>query len=214
MRKFNVLDQVIREIDVAIRTLLPPTKRVSDRPSPAKDLASNEVLTANQKKHVAGLMRVNHAGEVCAQALYQGQALTARLTDVRAQMVNAAEEEVDHLAWCEQRLHELNSQPSLFNPIWYIGSFTIGALAGLVGDKFSLGFLAETELQVSAHLQKHLEKLPLEDKKTPLILKQMQEDEAHHAEVAKQAGAIELPEILKYLMNKTSKLMTKTSYYI
>ncbi|WP_131782055.1 2-polyprenyl-3-methyl-6-methoxy-1,4-benzoquinone monooxygenase [Legionella gresilensis] len=214
MRKFSLLDQMIHEVDVALRTLLPPQKRISQRSSPTENKSFTETLTNNQQKHVAGLMRVNHAGEVCAQALYQGQALTARLTDVKAQMISAAEEEIDHLAWCEERLIELNSQPSLLNPIWYIGSFTIGALAGLIGDRFSLGFLAETELQVSAHLQKHLEKLPAEDKKTALILKQMQEDEAHHADMAKQAGAVELPNILKYLMNKTSQIMTKTSYYI
>ncbi|MGQ3889603.1 2-polyprenyl-3-methyl-6-methoxy-1,4-benzoquinone monooxygenase [Legionella sp. CNM-1927-20] len=214
MRKFSLLDQVIQEVDIALRTILPPPKRISKRASPIENKNFTEVLTQDQKKHVAGLMRVNHAGEVCAQALYQGQALTAQLTDVKAQMISAAEEEVDHLAWCEERLVELNSQPSLLNPIWYIGSFTIGAFAGLVGDRFSLGFLAETELQVSAHLQKHLEKLPTEDKRTALILKQMQEDEAHHAEMAKQAGAVEFPGILKYLMNKTSQIMTKTSYYI
>ncbi|STX50056.1 ubiquinone biosynthesis protein COQ7 [Legionella busanensis] len=214
MRKFSLLDQMIHEVDVALRTLLPPQKRISQRSSPTENKNFTETLTKNQKKHVAGLMRVNHAGEVCAQALYQGQALTARLTDVKAQMISAAEEEIDHLAWCEERLVELNSTPSLLNPIWYIGSFTIGAFAGLIGDRFSLGFLAETELQVSAHLQKHLEKLPAEDKKTALILKQMQEDEAHHAEMAKQAGAVEFPTFLKYLMNKTSQIMTKTSYYI
>lgn len=215
MQKFSLLDQVINQIDVALRTIIPPSQRISKRPSPAENInMATDLLSVSQKKHVAGLMRVNHAGEVCAQALYQGQALTARLMKVHKQLANAAEEEIDHLSWCEQRLRELNSQPSLLNPIWYIGSFTIGALAGSVGDRFSLGFLAETEAQVSVHLQKHLQKLPLEDKKTEFILKQMQEDEAHHAEVAKQAGAAELPSIIKYLMNKASKIMIKTSYYI
>ncbi|STX30139.1 ubiquinone biosynthesis protein COQ7 [Legionella beliardensis] len=213
MKQFSILDQIINEIDVALRAIIPPQQRVSKRPSPA-DKINTTHLTTNQKKHVAGLMRVNHSGEVCAQALYQGQALTARLTHVKKQMANAALEEIDHLSWCEQRLYELNSQPSLLNPLWYIGSFTIGAFAGLIGDQFSLGFLAETETQVSAHLQKHLQKLPPEDKKTELILKQMQEDEAQHAEAAKQAGAMELPRALKNLMNTTSKIMTKTSYYI
>lgn len=215
--QLSILDQIIHEVDTALRAIIPPKQRLSKRPSPTQQVPvdkHDESLNAKQKEHVAGLMRVNHTGEVCAQALYQGQALTARLPEVKKQMAEAAAEEVDHLSWCEQRLQELESRPSLLNPLWYLGSFTIGAIAGLAGDRFSLGFLAETETQVSAHLQKHLNALPPEDKKTKLILKQMHEDEAHHAEIARRAGAIDLPVFIKYLMKNTSKIMTKTSYYL
>ena len=159
-------------------------------------------------------MRVNHAGEVCAQALYQGQALTAQLKEVKAQMTEAAAQEVDHLAWCEQRLSELGSRPSILNPIWYGGSIALGALAGLAGDKWSLGFVAETERQVTKHLQTHQQHLPTQDVKTKAILAKMQDDEEHHAEVASKAGAAELPFFIKQLMQCVSKLLTKTSYYI
>jgi ubiquinone biosynthesis monooxygenase Coq7 len=159
-------------------------------------------------------MRVNHAGEVCAQALYQGQALTAQLTHIKKQMMDAALEETDHLAWCEARLYELDSQPSRLTVFWYSGSIVLGALAGWAGDKISLGFVAETERQVSAHLQNHLQSLPVDDKKTRLILKQMKEDEEHHAQTAIEAGAIELPSVVKQLMSLVSKVMTKSSYYL
>ena len=159
-------------------------------------------------------MRVNHTGEVCAQALYQGQALTATLTPVKAQLEQAAQEENEHLAWCEQRLTELNSRPSLLNPVWYIGSLLIGATAGLAGDRWSLGFVAETEHQVAAHLQSHIEKLPEKDERTRAILQQMYTDEAQHAQMAEKAGAAELPNPIKKLMTKIAQLMTKTSYYI
>ena len=158
-------------------------------------------------------MRVNHSGEVCAQALYQGQALTAQLSQVKEQMTQAAAEEIEHLAWCEKRLAELDSKPSLLNPIWYGGSLLLGALAGLAGDKISLGFVAETERQVTAHLQSHLRRIPAEDSKTKVILEQMQVDEEHHAETAVQAGAVELPYLVKKVMSAVSKLMTKSSYY-
>ncbi len=213
MRNSNFLDTLITEVDSALRTLLPPHKRTTPRGSPATTL-DEQPLLASEKKHIAGLMRVNHSGEVCAQALYQGQALTAQLTDIKKQMSDAAAEEVDHLAWCEERLHELNSQPSLLNPIWYIGSLFLGALAGLAGDKVSLGFVAETERQVTAHLQSHLQKLPAHDQKTRAILKQMQEDEEQHATIAIAAGGIELPFLIQQLMHVVSKLMTKSSYYI
>jgi ubiquinone biosynthesis monooxygenase Coq7 len=213
MRKFTLVDHVIKELDVALRTLIPPQNRVSNRPSPAQDI-SDTPLNPAESKHVAGLMRINHAGEVCAQALYQGQALTAQLTKIKQQMADAAAEEVDHLAWCEQRLRELNSRPGLLNPFWYTGSFIIGALAGLAGDKFSLGFVAETEKQVSAHLEKHLNKLPSQDEKTKAILEQMKTDECHHADTARKAGAVDLPTVVKTLMQVTSKFMTRTSYYI
>lgn len=142
-------------------------------------------------------MRVNHAGEVCAQALYRGQALTAKLVEVRAQMAEAAAEEIDHLAWCEERLRELDSRPTVLNPFWYLGSLMLGMAAGLAGDRWSLGFVAETERQVSQHLQKHLQKLPAQDNKTKLILERMHEDEAYHADMAMAAGAAELPDFIK-----------------
>ncbi len=213
MPNFNLIETLICEIDSALRTLAPPSKRPSLRVSPSQNLEEAS-MNSKERKQVAGLMRVNHAGEVCAQALYQGQGLTAKLYLVKKQMAEAASEEIDHLAWCEQRLLELGSQPSLLNPFWYLGSFCLGALAGLAGDRLSLGFVAETELQVSAHLQKHLAKLPAQDKKSKAILEQMHDDEAHHAVVAREAGAVELPFLIKKLMQGVSKLMTHTSYHI
>lgn len=212
MRTTSFLDTLITEIDCALRTLIPPQKRVAVRLSPANHL-EEPPLSSTDKKHIAGLMRVNHAGEVCAQALYQGQALTAELTRIKQQMTQAAAEEIDHLAWCEERLAELESKPSLLNPIWYGGSLLLGALAGLAGDKISLGFVAETERQVTAHLQLHLKGVPAEDTKTKAILEMMQADEEHHANLAVEAGAVELPFVIKQLMNTVSKLMTKSSYY-
>jgi ubiquinone biosynthesis monooxygenase Coq7 len=213
MRKITFLDKLISELDTGLRTISPPQKRAAIRQSPACSIDETP-LNSKEKKHSAGLMRVNHAGEVCAQALYQGQALTAHLTHVKQQMTEAAIEETDHLAWCEQRLYELGSKPSHLNIIWYSGSILLGALAGLAGDKISLGFVAETEHQVSAHLQSHLKSLPQHDKKTHAILEQMQEDEEHHAHTAIAAGGIELPATIKQLMSIISKIMTKSSYYI
>lgn len=213
MRITRFIDQVISELDNALRTINPPQKRSASRASPAEAIGDN-LLNQQQKKHCAGLMRVNHAGEVCAQALYQGQALTAQLTHIKKQMTEAALEETDHLAWCEQRLYELGSKPSRLNLVWYSGSIVLGALAGLAGDKISLGFVAETERQVSVHLQNHLNTLPQEDKKTLAIIKQMQVDEEHHAHTALEAGGVELPQIIKQLMTLISKIMTKSSYYI
>ncbi|MGC1183188.1 2-polyprenyl-3-methyl-6-methoxy-1,4-benzoquinone monooxygenase [Legionella sp.] len=213
MHTTNVFDTLIVEVDNALRTLLPPVKRVGTRNSPAAN-HTNSPLSSCEKKHVAGLMRVNHAGEVCAQALYQGQALTAKLDRVKKQMNDAAAEENDHLGWCEERLHELGSKPSVFNPIWYSGSLLLGAIAGFTGDKISLGFVAETERQVSTHLQHHLQKLPTHDQKSQAILLQMREDEEQHATAAINAGGIELPYLVKLLMRMVSKLMTKSSYYI
>ncbi|MCL9683154.1 2-polyprenyl-3-methyl-6-methoxy-1,4-benzoquinone monooxygenase [Legionella maioricensis] len=213
MRTISFLDTLITEVDSALRTLVPPLKRIPVRHSPAHELADYP-LSSSAKKHIAGLMRVNHAGEVCAQALYQGQALTAQLSHVKQQMAQAAAEEIDHLAWCEERLAELGSKPSVLNPIWYSGSLILGALAGLAGDKISLGFVAETERQVTAHLQRHLQGIPVDDKKTKAILERMQEDEEHHAALAIKAGAAELPHLIKQLMNVVSKLMTKSSYHL
>lgn len=208
-----LIDTFIHQFDTVLKTLLPPEKRTSERGSPAKGIEETS-LTGAEKKHIAGLMRVNHSGEVCAQALYQGQALTAKLPDIRDKMTQAAQEEVDHLAWCEERLRELQSRPSLLNFFWYTQSFLIGALAGLAGDKYSLGFVAETEHQVSAHLQSHLSKIPTEDLKTKAILEQMDEDERQHADMAMQAGGTILPEPVRNLMGMVSKLMTYSSYYI
>jgi ubiquinone biosynthesis monooxygenase Coq7 len=213
MRSLSVLDTLITEVDLALRTLVPPQKRTSIRPSPAININESQ-LSPCEKKHIAGLMRVNHAGEVCAQALYQGQALTAQLTHIKEQMNQAAAEETDHLAWCEERLRELHSKPSRLNPFWYTGSVLLGALAGLAGDKISLGFVAETERQVSSHLQNHLSAIPQSDQKTTAILERMLDDEQHHAQDAVMAGASELPYVIKQLMSMVSKLMTKSSYYL
>lgn len=213
MREFNLLDQCLAQIDTAIRSLLPPEKRETARVSPAQGLKEPH-LSMQERKHVAGLMRVNHAGEVCAQALYQGQALTANLDHVREKMTQAASEEVDHLAWCEQRLRELGSEPSVLNPVWYAGSLILGAVAGLAGDKVSLGFLAETENQVSTHLKNHLKNLPAEDCKSRAIIEEMEQDESNHAHEAIEAGAMDLPLPIKKMMSVVSKIMTKTAYYI
>lgn len=213
MRHLSLFDKLLCELDTAVRTLIVPEHRGSVRENPGQNI-NEPSLSTQEKRHVASLMRVNHAGEVSAQALYQGQALTAKLATVKAQMTEAAAEEVDHLAWCEQRLRELDSRPSILNPFWYGGSLMIGALAGLVGDKWSLGFVAETERQVTNHIQQHLQHLPSNDLKTKAILAQMHDDEAHHANVANAAGAAELPFLIKQLMRGVSKLLTKSSYYI
>lgn len=211
MRHYRFSDHVINSFDQALRSLVPGTTS-SERATPGNHLQSS--LSVNQARHVAGLMRVNHSGEVCAQALYQGQALTARLPTVKQEMEKAAREEQDHLAWCEQRLQELDSLPSLLNPLWYGLSYSMGALAGLAGDEYSLGFVAETEKQVSAHLQSHLQQLPESDQRSRAILEQMNMDELHHRETALQAGGIELAKPVTTIMGIISKVMTKTSYVI
>ncbi|HFB65552.1 MAG TPA: 2-polyprenyl-3-methyl-6-methoxy-1,4-benzoquinone monooxygenase [Aeromonadales bacterium] len=208
----SLVDQFCLAADTALRTLTGHA-RVTERPAPDKDIADVE-LSAEEKKHVAGLMRINHCGEVCAQALYQGQALTARLPEVRDKMDRAAMEENDHLAWCRKRVTTLGSKTSVLDPLFYAGSFAIGALAGLAGDKWSLGFVAETEKQVVKHLDEHLQALPQQDKKSHAILSVMKEDELHHATNALEAGGAELPQPIKQLMQLTSKLMTKTTYHI
>jgi len=163
---------------------------------------------------VAGLMRVNHAGEIAAQGLYQGQAATARLTTVRASMEKAAEEENDHLAWCQERLAELGSRPSILNPIWYAGAFAIGATAGLIGDRWSLGFVAETERQVVRHLEDHLARLPRGDARSKAILEQMKIDEQRHGATAEQAGGAQLPAPVRQLMGAVSRIMTRGAYRV
>ena len=212
MRHLSPIDNFIVQADHALRTIIGKPK-ITERSNPAKNTQDAELDDAERRKS-AGLMRVNHSGEVSAQALYQGQALTARLEEVRSSMERAALEENDHLAWTEQRLDELGSHKSLLNPIWYSGSFAIGALAGAIGDKWSLGFVAETEHQVIKHLDNHLAKLPEHDQRSRLILEQMKLDEAHHATVALEGGGAELPWPVKKLMTAMSKVMTTTAYYI
>lgn len=211
MRHHTFTDKFIQHFDQALRSVIPHATQ-AQRPNPAQD--TQAPLSINEARHVAGLMRVNHSGEVAAQALYHGQALTAKLPTVREQMQQAAIEEQDHLAWCEQRLDELNSHPSLLNPVWYGLSFTMGAIAGIAGDQYSLGFVAETERQVSLHLEHHISQLPIQDERSYRILNQMNIDELHHKDTAIEAGGVELPLPVKITMTAISKVMTKTSYYI
>jgi ubiquinone biosynthesis monooxygenase Coq7 len=186
---------------------------MAERPSPASGIAEADLDDA-ERRHAAGLMRVNHTGEVCAQALYFGQAALARDADNRAHLLHAAAEETDHLAWCAQRLQQLDSRPSLLNPLWYAGSYAIGAAAALVGDPVSLGFVVETEHQVEAHLAEHLEKLPAADERSRAVLTQMQADEIRHADAAQQRGGIALPFPLPQLMHASSMVMKTVAYRI
>ena len=211
-RRFSPLDHLISTVDNGLRTVFGQPK-ITERANPAANIEESE-LSADQRELAGRLMRINHAGEVSAQGLYQGQAITARLPEVRSKMERAALEENDHLEWCEIRAKELGTHVSLFNPLWYMGSLTIGAIAGVAGDKWSLGFVVETEKQVIKHLEEHIELLPEEDKKTQAILEQMKEDEAHHATIALHAGGAELPPPVKAMMKLTSKVMTKTAFYL
>jgi ubiquinone biosynthesis monooxygenase Coq7 len=211
-RQYTRLDQLFIRVDEALRALSGGTTNTA-RKYPAQHIPEAE-LTPAEKKHIAALMRVNQAGEVSAQALYHGQGIVSRDPAVKEQLREAANEEGDHLAWCNKRLTELNSHSSFLNPIWYAGSFIIGMAAGAVSDKCSLGFVAETETQVVKHLQEHIKMLPEKDKKTAEILQQMQRDEARHHVDATAAGAIALPAIVKKLMGFTSKIMVKTAYWI
>jgi ubiquinone biosynthesis monooxygenase Coq7 len=211
-RSYSQFDNLIGQFDQALRTVFgpPPT---SSRPDPAA-ARSDADLSASERDLVGRLMRINHTGEICAQALYQGQALTARLPNVRDKMEQAAVEENDHLAWTEQRARELGTHTSYLNPLFYAGSFAIGALAGAAGDKWSLGFVAETERQVVRHLHKHLAQLPAQDEKSRAILEQMNEDEGRHATTAIESGAAELPPPVKRLMQLMSKVMTRSVYWL
>jgi len=186
---------------------------MAERPSPASGIAEADLDDA-ERRHAAGLMRVNHTGEVCAQALYFGQAALARDADNRAHLLHAAAEETDHLAWCAQRLQQLDSRPSLLNPLWYAGSYAIGAVAALVGDPVSLGFVVETEHQVEAHLAEHLEKLPAADERSRAVLTRMQADEIRHADAAQERGGIALPFPLPQLMHASSMVMKTVAYRI
>jgi ubiquinone biosynthesis monooxygenase Coq7 len=211
-RRLTPIDQVLINADHALRTLF-GRPQTTERPNPAEDIPEAD-LTEEQRRHVARLMRINHTGEICAQALYQGQALTAKLPDTRKRLERSAKEENDHLAWCAARLDDLGDRKSLLNPLWYAGSFVMGAAAGLAGDKWSLGFVVETERQVEDHLDEHLEQIPIDDEKTRTILEQMKADEVHHAQIAHAAGGAELPAPIRSAMRMTSKLMTGTVYWV
>jgi ubiquinone biosynthesis monooxygenase Coq7 len=209
-RNYTRLDRFISSMDEALRI------STGEAPSPTRENPAGDIPTAEldeeQRRHVAGLMRINHTGEVCAQALYAGQAATARHDETRAAMQQAADDEIDHLAWCEERLKELDSRTSILNPFWYAGSFAIGAIAGIVGDEWSLGFVKETENQVEAHLEDHLERLPEGDERSQAILDQMKTDEARHAEMAEEAGAHDLPRPIQKAMAFTAGIMKTLAY--
>jgi ubiquinone biosynthesis monooxygenase Coq7 len=211
-RHYSPLDHLVMNLDQAVRTLA-GKPLVTERPDPAAGLEQRELSEAEKTESVR-LMRVNHAGEVAAQALYQGQALTARLGKVRERMERAAQEENDHLEWCEQRIRELGGRLSYLNPVWYLGSMAIGAAAGAIGDKWSLGFVAETEKQVGAHLDEHLQRLSQNDLKSRTVLEQMKVDEAHHGAAARAAGGADLPAPVTQLMRLTSRVMTRIAYWI
>ncbi len=211
-RNFSPFDRLVLGLDQAVRTVF-GRPQVTERANPATGLQDTE-LSPSEKDLGARLMRINHTGEVCAQALYQGQALTARQSKVRASMERSAAEENDHLDWCEGRIDELGGRKSYLNPLWYAGSFTLGALAGIAGDRWSLGFVAETEHQVGAHLDGHLKRLPEQDLKSRAILEQMADDEAQHATVALEGGGVELPLPIKTAMTAMSKVMTRTVYWL
>ncbi|MBU3574608.1 2-polyprenyl-3-methyl-6-methoxy-1,4-benzoquinone monooxygenase [Polynucleobacter sp. UK-Mo-2m-Kol15] len=206
------MDRVISEFDTALRSVVGGAH--AHRSMPGLDKQSTPSLDAKQREHAAGLMRVNHVGEVCAQALYQSQKLVARNPEIRQMLDHSGQEEMDHLAWCETRLQELGSHASYLNPIWYAGSFVIGLAAGLAGDKWSLGFVAETEKQVENHLESHLQKLPIEDERSRAIVEQMRIDEIEHGQAAIVAGGEVLPDSIQRVMQTMSKVMTATAYKI
>ncbi len=209
-REYSSADSLLLNLDKALRTLF-GRPQTTGRRNPG-DREPEADLDDRQRDHIGRLMRINHTGEVCAQALYQGQALTARDPETRVSMEQSATEENDHLAWCEQRMQELGGRPSLLNPLWYAGSFTIGAVAGAIGDKWSLGFVAETEKQVESHLQSHLDEVPPDDRRSRAILEQMKVDEIEHGEKALAHGGAELPGPIKLAMQLSSKVMTKSVY--
>lgn len=212
IREFSLLDSIIVECDKALKTVIGKPETTT-RKMPGDDLDEAQLTQAEQDLSTR-LMRVNHSGEVSAQALYQGQALTAKLPEVKQAMEQAALEENDHLVWCEQRVKYFGGHTSVLNPLWYVGSFAIGAVAGKIGDKWSLGFVAETEKQVVKHLNEHLDKMSPEDLKSRAVLEQMKIDELHHGTIALEAGGATLPEPVKMVMGLMSKVMTKTSHWI
>lgn len=205
------LDQLIIQFDQGLRTLFAPAQTLREYPD---ENLPDQHLSDEDKRHAAALMRINHVGEICAQALYQGQALTARDADTREALRHAAWEETEHLAWTERRIAELGGRKSLLNPVWYTGSLAIGVAAGLIGDKWNLGFLEETEKQVCRHLDEHLDQLPQQDEKSRAILAQMRVDEAEHADTAHQHGAAALPLPVRLAMTLSSKVMTRTAYWV
>jgi 3-demethoxyubiquinol 3-hydroxylase len=205
----DLLDSVLQVADETLRTLFAPAR--STRPPP---LPPDVPMSAPEKRHIAGLMRVNHAGEIAAQGLYRGHALCARSQDTREFLERTAREEGEHLAWCEQRLAELGSHPSRLNPVWYLGSLLIGAATGAFGDELSLGFVSETEAQVEGHLARHLERLPVADVRSRQILEQMKADEVGHGQAARAQGGTSLPPPVPLLMRSVARLMTSTAYWI
>lgn len=210
-RRYTLTDRIIEHADNMLRTL--GTKPVATRPSPASRM--NTIgLSPAETRQSARLMRVNHTGEVCAQALYQGQSLTARNAELRKTFQQAAEEESDHLTWCEERIASLNGRTSRLNPLFYAGSYALGAMAGALGDRVNAAFLAETEYQVADHLAGHLQRLPAHDHSSRSIVMQMREDELKHATSAEQAGAAPLPQPVKGLMRAASRMMTGLSYWV
>jgi ubiquinone biosynthesis monooxygenase Coq7 len=211
-KHMSLLDRLIAQADSALRATVPGAAEAI-RPSPAKDVAEKP-MTKAESRHAAGLMRINHTGEVCAQGLYQGQAMTARLPEVRDAMEQAALEEVDHLSWCETRLEELGARPSVLNPLFYGMSFAIGAAAGAISDRASLGFVAATENQVCKHLSEHLESLPPQDERSRKVLEQMLEDEARHEALALSSGGQQFPAPVRDVMTLASRVMTRTTYRI
>jgi len=210
-RPLSPLDRILCGLERALETVAGSPE--AHRPSPAADHPEAE-LDETERRHAAGLMRINHTGEVCAQALYDGQAALARHEDNRAHLLHAADEETDHLAWCATRLKELDSRPSLLNPLWYAGSYAIGALAALVGDAVSLGFVVETERQVEAHLADHMDRLPAHDERSRAVLARMQADEIRHAQDARTRGGIDLPFPIPQLMQASSMVMKTVAYRI
>lgn len=211
-RHYSPFDLALINLDHAVRTLFGRPK-VTERENPAEQHPDVD-LNDDERRHIGRLMRVNHTGEVCAQALYQGQAMTARTPDVRERLERSAREESDHLAWCEQRIDELGGRKSLLNPFWYAGSFAMGAAAGLAGDRWSLGFVVETERQVEDHLDAHISQVPADDLRTHAIMEQMKADEIHHADVAYEAGGEALPTPVKLGMQAVSKVMTTGVYWV
>lgn len=209
-RDLSPLDRLLSGINSALTTVAGPPTRPT-RENPAGDLPEAQ-LTDDEKSHAAGLMRVNHAGEVAAQGLYQGHAAASRDPSIEQQMRHAAEEELDHLGWCEQRLDELGSRPSILGPVWYAGAFVLGAASGALGDRWALGIVEETERQVSEHLTSHLDRLPESDTRSRAIVLQMRDEEEAHSENARAAGASKLPDSVKNLMRLTAKIMTNTAY--
>lgn len=214
MRKLSLLDKILTEIDQSMR-VVHATAPTTERPNPAEGVQETASLSDTDRDIIIRLMRINHTGEVSAQGLYRGQAMTANRPDIKQQMDRAAMEENDHLNWTEKRLNELGGRKSLLNPLFYWGSFAIGAAAGKIGDKWSLGFVKETEDQVIKHLEKHINRLPTHALADMAILQKMREDEAHHGDVAIQSGGAKLPfPVRKLLMPLMSKVMTKSTYYI